>query len=768
MTMMTTGRGLAVTGMLLVCFAAFPARVPGQTSVELISVNRRGFTGDGPSQGPAVSADGRYVAFLSDATDLLPLNDRNGFRDVYLRDRATGITELVSVGLDGNPANGSSQIGGLSSPAISADGCLVAFSSTASNLVEGDQNGTEDVFVRNRCAGSTERVSLASGGGEANGSSGNPDLSSDGRYVTFQSNATNIVDGDTNGDTDIFVFDRETRTSQRASVADVTGEEANGDSVLPAISGDGGTVAFESMATNLTAKANTLRQVFVHTLQSGLTTQVSVNLNGDPGNGSSFAPDLSFDGSLVAFKSEASDLVDGDTNGVADVFVRDLAAASTERVSVDNFGNQAQSLSAHPSISGDGRYVAFPSDDDFFDPQDNNKQRDVFVYDRLGEPGHRIARVSVEARGLADAGVPEAPPSVSENGKWIAFTSASSMFLPFGVDGNGTFDVFISCNPLDLPCQCIVSDQCTAPEVCDLETNLCATPTQTSTPSVTPTPATTDTPTATLTGTPTLTPTRTPRPTCIDDSDCLPGSTCEDHECVPRTCTADTDCPPESHCVDNECRPFACSTSEDCLPGSECEDGYCIPQPCDNGECPPGSECKDDRCVPIRCEVDADCLPGSTCEDGYCRPIPCNGEEDCPPTANCVDGQCVPISCTSDADCPPGSKCEDEQCIPMPCQTDDDCPDPSRCENGQCIPPSCTKDADCPPGNVCNEAGGYCVPGPTPTPTKSHGGGGGGGCNLAPGPEKSSTLPHGMALVLPVLVMWLRRRSVRPYGPRRR
>jgi Tol biopolymer transport system component len=764
MTMMTTGRGLALAGMMLVCVAALPASLLGQTSVDLISVNRRGFTGDGPSQGPAVSADGRYVVFLSEATDLLQVNDRNGFRDVYLRDRGAGITELVSVGIEGAAANGNSQIGGLASPAISADGCLVAFSSMASNLVEGDQNGTEDVFIRNRCAGTTERVSIASGGGEANGASRNPDLNSDGRFVTFQSDATNIVDGDTNGDSDVFVFDRDTRTTRRASVADTTGAEANGDSVLPTISGDGGTVAFESMATNLTEKANGVRQVFIHGLETGVTTQVSMNRNGNPGNGSSFAPDLSFDGSVVAFKSEASDLVEGDTNGVADAFVRDLAAALTERVSVDNFGNQAQSLSAHPSISADGRYVAFPSDDDFFDPQDNNKQRDVFVYDRLGEPGHRVARVSVEARGVADAGSPEAPPSVSANGKWIAFTSASSNFLPVDADNNGAFDVFISCNPLDLPCQCIVSDECTAPEVCDLGTNLCATPTATSTPTVTPTPTTTDTPSATPTRTPTLTPTRTPRPTCNDDHDCLPGSTCEGHECVPQTCTEDTDCPPESHCVDNECRPFMCSISEQCLPGSECEDGYCIPQPCENGKCPPGAECVDDRCVPTRCERDADCLPGSTCEDGYCRPIPCDGEEDCPPTANCVDGQCVPIPCTSDSDCPPGSKCEGDQCIPTLCQTDDDCPDPSRCTNGQCIPPECTKDADCPLGNVCNVAGGYCVPGPTPTPTKAHGGGGGGGgCNLTPSPETSGNLSSGLALILPALMMWLRRRSVHPY-----
>jgi hypothetical protein len=557
-------------------------------------------------------------------------------------------------------------------------------------------------------------------------------------------------------------------------VADVTGEEADGDSVLPAISGDGRVVAFESLATNLAGAANGLRQVFVHLLDSGRTALVSVDPEGNPGNDGSFAPDLSFDGSVVAFKSEASNLVDGDTNGVADAFVRDLAAVVTERVSVDSFGNQAQSLSAYPSISADGRYVAFPSDDDFFDPQDGNRQRDVFVYDRLGEPGHRIARVSVEARGVADAGVPEAPPSVSANGKWIAFTSTSSMFLPVDVDNNGAFDVFISCNPLDLPCQCLVNDECTAPEVCDPGTNLCVTPTPTSTPTLTPTPTetrtATDTPTPTPTATstrtptrtPTLTPTRTPRPTCNDDHDCLPGSSCKQGECVAEECTEDEQCPPESHCVDNECRPFECSTSEDCLPGSECEDGYCMPQPCDNGKCPPGSQCEDDRCVPIRCERDADCLPGATCEDGYCQPIPCDGEEDCPPTANCKDGQCVPIPCTRDSDCPPGSTCEADQCIPKPCQTDDECPDPSRCNNGQCIPPSCTKDADCPPGNVCNEAGGYCVPAP-----KSHGGGGG-GCSLAAGPETSGALPHGLALIVPALVMWLRRRPIQPSGPARR
>ena len=155
-------------------------------------------------------------------------------------------------------------------------------------------------------------------------------------------------------------------------------------------------VAFESVATNLAPGADGRRNVFLRELETGRTELISVTPEGKAGNDKSYAPDLSFDGSVVAFKSDAWNLVSDDTNGVADTFARDRGTGTTERVSVDGFGNEAESASAHPSISADGRYVSFPSFDDFLVSEDGNHQSDVFVYDRFGTRGNRVARVSVE------------------------------------------------------------------------------------------------------------------------------------------------------------------------------------------------------------------------------------------------------------------------------------------------------------------------------------------------------------------------------------
>lgn len=252
------------------------------------------------------------------------------------------VTELVSVDAGGGPANESSFVQGLS-----GDGRYVAFSSFASDLVPGDTNGDLnpnsgiDIFVRDRTAGTTERVNVSSAGEQANVGSNSAALSADGRVVAFDSPATNLVDGDTNDRQDIFVHDRPSGATERVSVSSA-GDQANDDSFSPTLSGNGRFVAFASNASNLVAgDANGHTDVFVHDRQTGATERVSVDSAGAPANGLSFNPSISADGRVVSFTSFASNLGAGDTNAQSDVFVHDRQTGTTQRVSVSSAGGRA-------------------------------------------------------------------------------------------------------------------------------------------------------------------------------------------------------------------------------------------------------------------------------------------------------------------------------------------------------------------------------------------------------------------------------------------
>ena len=239
----------------------------------------------GPGGQPSVSADGRYVAFRSDEFDLVP-GDTNAADDVFVYDRQTGVNERVSVSSGG--AQGKlyawSQW-----PSLSADGRYVAFNSVAT-LVAGDTNGTTDVFVHDRQTGVTERVSVSSGGAQGNQGSGygRPSVSADGRYVAFDSAASNLVAGDTNGTWDVFVHDRQTGVTERVSVSS-GGAQGNYQSGFDAVlvSADGRYVAFWSGASLVAGDTNGKKDVFVHDRQTGITERVSVSSGGGQGNGDS-------------------------------------------------------------------------------------------------------------------------------------------------------------------------------------------------------------------------------------------------------------------------------------------------------------------------------------------------------------------------------------------------------------------------------------------------------------------------------------------------
>jgi len=274
---------------------------------------------------------------------------------------AAGDTTRVSVASDGAQGNGYSTY-----PSVSTDGRYVAFSSDATNLVIGDTNGSCDIFVRDRQTGQTTRVSIATDGTQGNDILGctadnKPSISANGRYVTFWTDANNLVNGDTNNSSDVFVHDQQTGETTRVSVA-TDGTQGNSYSRVSSISADGRYVAFSSEANNLViGDTNNRGDVFVHDRQTGQTTRVSLASDGTQGNIESWFPSISADGRYVAFTSWASNLVSGDTNGYGDVFVHDRQSGGTMRVSVATDGTQGNRDSLYPFVSGDGRYVAFHS-----------------------------------------------------------------------------------------------------------------------------------------------------------------------------------------------------------------------------------------------------------------------------------------------------------------------------------------------------------------------------------------------------------------------
>jgi Tol biopolymer transport system component len=251
---------LATAWLLPLLLGATPPAWAGETT-ERVSVGPHGRQADGASLAPALSMDGRFAAFKSDATNLVR-GDTNGATDVFVRDRAKSTTERVSVGPGGVQGDGNS--GGVfdfDTIAISADGRFVAFVSDATNLVPGDTNFSTDVFVRDRAKGVTERVSVGPGGVQANDVSFFPSLSADGRFVAFQSGATNLVPGDTGGG--IYVRDRELGTTERVDLGP-GGVQANEAGFDPAISADGRFVAFASVAdTFVSGDTNDTTDIFV-------------------------------------------------------------------------------------------------------------------------------------------------------------------------------------------------------------------------------------------------------------------------------------------------------------------------------------------------------------------------------------------------------------------------------------------------------------------------------------------------------------------------
>ncbi|WP_109867658.1 CARDB domain-containing protein [Methylocucumis oryzae] len=336
------------------------------------------------------------MVFQSDATNLVE-GDTNALLDVFVRDRLTNKTTRVNVASDGTQAMG----GTSRQPTISADGRYIAFNSGATNLVPNDLNVRSDIFIRDTVTKTTTRISVAPDGSEANHSSAMPSISADGRYVSFRSTATNLTaDVDTNNDNDIFVRDLKTNTTTKVSVSS-DGEGANAGCFKQWISANGRFVVFQSGASNLVpGDTNDRDDIFVRDLDNNTTERVSVSTDGVQGNNGGWHPVISADGRYVAFWSASSNLVEGDTNFIEDVFVHDRETHETTRVSVANDGTERRGASETPSISYDGRYVGFRSWS-AFTPNDDNGVDDVYVHDRLT---HTTSLVSVTLDGTSGTG----------------------------------------------------------------------------------------------------------------------------------------------------------------------------------------------------------------------------------------------------------------------------------------------------------------------------------------------------------------------------
>jgi len=451
--------------------------------------------GDGNNSAPDINGDGHLVGMTADASNLVP-DDTNGQPDVYIYNFNTRELTKVTVAAGGTSPP-SSGVSGSSEVRVSSDGRYYVLSSTDASAakpapgtaakVGADTNNVSDIFLYDKQADDTTRVSVpnladqGTLGTEADKSSLEPALSSDGRYVVFWSNARNLVTGDSNRYADIFLHDRQTGTTKRVSVPNLAdqgtlGTEAAGvsfnagNSFSPSVSDDGRYVAFRSQATNLVLNDSSgdstnayLKgtDIFVHDIQTGETTRVSVPNLADQGtlgteaNNNSGNPEISADGKFIVFKSDATNLVVGDTNNscdlnfdtvfdenCTDIFLYEIGTGVLTRLSVDSNGVESNGACFSPSINSDGLYVAFECNASNLVAGDTNGKYDIFVHKTSTGATTRVSVASDGTQGDGDSG----SASISGNGQYVAFDSDATTLV--AGDNNGFKDVFRTPNPL--------------------------------------------------------------------------------------------------------------------------------------------------------------------------------------------------------------------------------------------------------------------------------------------------------------------------------
>jgi len=430
----------SLLGLLVVVAYMTPARA----QVERISIADDGAQAGADSYQAAISDDGSIVAFRSNASNLVA-GDTNQWSDIFVRDLGAGTTVIASRQPDGSESVNFSQ-----RPSLSGDGRYVVFETPYENatiLSTGLYDRALDtnsylLFLQNP-AGNPSFPRQARLEPVLSGDGAILALRSRGEFQSVSPPAAAPPDDDNNFAHDVFVYAwaaSPVEPMRRVSRLTV-GDELDADSRRPALSHDGSRVAFMTYSDLLASDTNSRPDVVVKDTVSAVLELVSITPGGLAGNGGSFNPAVSADATVVAFRSEASDLVAGDDNGRWDIFVRNRTAATTARVSVASDGTQANHNSSEASISDDGRFVAFRSLAGNLVSGDTNRRADIFVHDRA--TGH-TARVGQPAVGESDGN--SAAPAISGNGAWVAFESDATNLVPG--DDNGARDIFRAPNPL--------------------------------------------------------------------------------------------------------------------------------------------------------------------------------------------------------------------------------------------------------------------------------------------------------------------------------
>lgn len=423
--------------VILLIFVPVTSATAAVGDTTRISVDSNRLQGNSTSGYPNMSSNGRYVVFDSEASNLVN-GDVNGMVDIFLHDIQGSTTTLIPVN-----SNGAYLVG---YPDISTDGRYIVYTSISKNLGANDFWG---IFLYDRQTGTTAPISINSNGTQANEGSFNPAISANGRYVVFSSRASNLVSGDTNGGQDIFLRDTQNSITTRVSVSSSGSQAINNDpffsitdSRSPSISDDGSFIVFQSNATNLVSQdTNVAYDIFLRDTNNGITSRLSVDSTGAQGNGGAWNPSISSNGRFAVFSSGSTNLVTGDTNGVEDVFLRNIENSSTSRVSINSNGLQGNSDSDSPSVSDDGKFITFFSNADNLVNGDINGGYDIFLHNMNNKETTLISIASNGTHGNGPSLSWQRPVPMSNDGQYIAYLSYASNLVDG--DTNGVSDVFI-------------------------------------------------------------------------------------------------------------------------------------------------------------------------------------------------------------------------------------------------------------------------------------------------------------------------------------